>query len=76
LQSWRRNTALRDFSFFLPPKKRENILPFLNATVKRFFKERDGRVRLQPANEQLSPMYFRDRDLAIQGVVVGVLRRY
>jgi repressor LexA len=46
------------------------------ATVKRFFRERDGRVRLQPANEQLSPMYFRDADLAIQGIVVGVLRRY
>ena len=46
------------------------------ATVKRFFKERDGRVRLQPANEHLSPMYFRDTDLAIQGIVVGVLRRY
>ena len=46
------------------------------ATVKRFFRERDGRVRLQPANEQLSPMYFQDADLAIQGVVVGVLRRY
>lgn len=46
------------------------------ATVKRFFKERDGRVRLQPANAQLSPMYFRDADLAIQGIVVGVLRRY
>ena len=46
------------------------------ATVKRFFKERDGRVRLQPANEQLTPMYYRDADLTIQGVVVGVLRRY
>jgi repressor LexA len=46
------------------------------ATVKRFFKERDGRVRLQPANEQLAPMYYRDADLAIKGVVVGVLRRY
>ena len=46
------------------------------ATVKRFFRERDGRVRLQPANEQMSPMYYRDGDLAIQGIVVGVLRRY
>jgi repressor LexA len=46
------------------------------ATVKRYFRERDGRVRLQPSNEKLSPMYFRDSDLAIQGVVVGVLRRY
>jgi len=46
------------------------------ATVKRYFRERDGRVRLQPANEQLSPMFYKDADLRIQGIVVGVLRRY
>ena len=47
------------------------------ATVKRFYRERDGRVRLQPANAALSPMYFeRTDDIRIEGVVVGVLRRY
>jgi repressor LexA len=46
------------------------------ATVKRYFRERDGRVRLQPANEQLAPMFYKDGDLRIQGIVVGVLRRY
>lgn len=46
------------------------------ATVKRYYRERDGRVRLQPANETMSPLYVRPDDVAIRGVVVGVLRRY
>ena len=46
------------------------------ATVKKFFRERDGRIRLQPANETMSPMYLDENDIAIQGVVVGVLRRF
>ena len=47
-----------------------------SATVKKFFRERDGRIRLQPANETMSPMYLDENDIAIQGVVVGVLRRF
>src|SRR6185312_331860 len=46
------------------------------ATVKKFYRERDGRIRLQPANETMSPMYVHENDVTIQGVVVGVLRRY
>ena len=42
------------------------------ATVKRFFKEKD-RVRLQPENDALEPIYARDVD--ILGRVVGVCRR-
>jgi repressor LexA len=42
------------------------------ATVKRFFKEKE-RVRLQPENEALDPIYTRDVD--ILGRVVGVCRR-
>ena len=47
-----------------------------SATVKKFYRERDGRIRLQPANETMSPMYLDENDIAIQGVVVGVLRRF
>ncbi len=47
-----------------------------SATVKKFYRERDGRIRLQPANETMSPIYVHENDVAIQGVVVGVLRRY
>ena len=47
-----------------------------SATVKKFYRERDGRIRLQPANETMQPMYLHENDITIQGVVVGVLRRY
>jgi repressor LexA len=43
-----------------------------SATVKRFFKERD-KVRLQPENESLSPIY--SDDVSVLGKVVGVYRR-
>jgi repressor LexA len=46
------------------------------ATVKRYYRERDGRIRLQPANETMSPLYVHEDDVRIQGIVVGVLRRY
>ena len=44
------------------------------ATLKRYFKER-GRIRLQPANSSMSPIYV-DKDLRIQGVLIGILRAY
>jgi repressor LexA len=47
-----------------------------SATVKRFYREGDGRIRLQPANTAMSPLYFPARDVAVQGIVVGVIRRY
>ena len=43
------------------------------ATLKKFYKEKN-RVRLQPANPKYKPIYTRDID--IQGVVIGVMRRY
>ena len=57
----------------------EMVIAMLNgssATVKKFYRERDGRIRLQPANETMAPMYVHENDISIQGVVVGVLRRY
>ena len=42
------------------------------ATVKRFFKEA-GRVRLQPENSTMEPIY--SDQVAILGVVKAVLRR-
>lgn len=47
-----------------------------SATVKKYYRERDGRVRLQPANVTMSPMYFASDEVMVQGVVVGVIRRY
>ena len=42
------------------------------ATVKRFYKEKQ-RIRLQPANKRMKPMYF--DDVQIAGKVVGLVRR-
>ncbi len=47
-----------------------------SATVKKFYRERDGRIRLQPANEAMTPIYVHENDISIQGIVVGVLRRF
>jgi repressor LexA len=46
------------------------------ATVKKLYREKDGRIRHQPANEKLQPMYFPANRVDIQGVVVGVIRSY
>lgn len=46
------------------------------ATVKRFYREAGGKVRLQPANSAMSPIIVNGADLKIQGRVVGVLRKY
>lgn len=43
------------------------------ATLKRFFKEND-RIRLEPANAKMSPIYA--TNVKIQGKVVGVIRKY
>ncbi len=44
-------------------------------TLKRLYKEGE-RVRLQPANSLMSPIYAPARDVAVQGVVVGLMRRF
>lgn len=43
------------------------------ATLKRIFFEKE-KIRLQPANSQMSPIYV--NEVRIQGKVVGVIRRY
>lgn len=57
----------------------EMVIALVNgtsATVKKYFRERDGRIRLQPANETMAPIYVHENDISIQGIVVGVMRRY
>lgn len=50
------------------------LLPDGETTLKTFFKERDGRIRLQPANPEFAPIIVDSCE--VQGVVVGVMRRY
>ena len=47
-----------------------------SATVKKFYREAGGRVRLQPANETMQPMYYDASEVEIQGIVIAVIRKY
>jgi repressor LexA len=46
-----------------------------DVTLKKFYKE-NGRVRLQPANPTLQPLVVDADRVQVQGVVVGVMRKY
>jgi repressor LexA len=75
---------IRDGDFVVINERRsvdngETVIALIDntaATVKKFYRERDGRIRLQPANETMSPLYVHENDVTIQGVVVGVMRQY
>ena len=75
---------IRDGDFVVINERRsvdngETVIALIDntsATVKKFYRERDGRIRLQPANETMNPLYVHENDVTIQGVVVGVLRQY
>jgi len=44
-------------------------------TLKRLYREGE-RIRLQPANALMHPIYAHARDVSVQGVVVGLMRRF
>jgi repressor LexA len=56
----------------------ETVVALVNgeATVKKFFREHDGRIRLEPANVTMQPIYASEEDLRVRGVVVGLMRHY
>ncbi|WP_319557572.1 LexA family protein [Thiomicrorhabdus sp.] len=43
-------------------------------TMKRLFIEKDG-VRLQPANDEMEPIYLKNENIEILGIVRGILRQ-
>ena len=47
-----------------------------SATVKKLYREPGGRIRLQPANPTMEPLMVDASDVQVQGVVVGVIRKY
>jgi repressor LexA len=56
----------------------EMVIACLNGdevTLKRYFRDSRG-VRLQPANARYEPIIIDEEAVRIQGVVIGVLRRY
>ena len=72
---------IRDGDYVIAEKRNrarngETVVALLedgDATLKKFYRER-GRIRLQPANPAMKPIYV--KDCRIQGVVIGVLRKY
>jgi repressor LexA len=57
----------------------EMVIALVNgaeATVKKFYREPGGWIRLQPANAAMQPLRYQERDIQIQGIVVGVIRKY
>ena len=49
------------------------VLPGEEATLKRFYRETGGQVRLQPSNPAYPPLLV--PDVEIRGVVIGVIRK-
>ena len=47
----------------------------LDVTLKKFYRE-NGRIRLQPANPAMQPIMLDPDSVQLQGVVVGVMRKY
>jgi repressor LexA len=45
-------------------------------TLKRFYREPDNMVRLQPANSDMEPIMVPSANIAIQGKLLAVLRKY
>jgi len=60
------------------PRNGEMVVALLNgenATLKKFYREK-SQIRLQPAHPTMKPILVQDDEIAIQGVVVGVMRKY
>lgn len=60
------------------PRNGEMVVALLEgerATLKKFYKE-DQQVRLQPASPTMKPIFVPQDRVVIQGVVVGLLRKY
>lgn len=56
----------------------ETVVALINgaATVKKFYREKGGQIRLMPANERMQPIIVKDKDVTVRGVVVAVMRKY
>ncbi|MDX8404366.1 MAG: transcriptional repressor LexA [Mariprofundaceae bacterium] len=54
----------------------QSVVAMINGetvTLKKFYIEKEG-VRLQPANPSLQPIYLKNGDIQILGIVMGVIR--
>ncbi len=75
--------GIRDDDYIVVEERRfanpgETVVALIDneATVKKFYPQADGSVRLQPANANMQPIVVKEGDLQVRGVVVGLLRHY
>ena len=57
----------------------ETVVALLNgseATLKKFYREKGGKIRLQPANAKIPPIFCNEEECTIQGVVIAILRKF
>jgi repressor LexA len=56
----------------------ETVVALINgeATVKKFHRDKGGKIRLIPANENMAPIIVKGKDVNVRGVVVAVMRKY
>ncbi len=47
-----------------------------DVTLKKLYRDPGGKIRLQPANAAMQPIFVEPDQVQIQGVVVGVMRKY
>jgi len=55
----------------------QSVVAMINGeqvTLKKFYVERNG-IRLQPANPDMEPIYLKNEEVQILGIVTGVIRR-
>lgn len=52
------------------------LLDSNEATLKKFYRERNGRIRLQPANPAFEPIWLDPDRVQIQGILMGVVRAF
>ena len=56
----------------------QSVVALINneqVTLKKFYIESDG-IRLQPANPEMEPIYLKNEDVQVLGVVSGVIRNF
>mgnify|MGYP003335328617 CR=1 FL=1 len=51
------------------------LLRGTDVTLKKFYRD-NGRIRLQPANATMQPLVYDADQVQVQGIVVGVMRKY
>lgn len=56
----------------------QSVVALINneqVTLKKFYIEANG-IRLQPANPEMEPIYLKNEEVQVLGVVTGVIRKY